>query len=99
MFNLKSNLCCLLILFFIFTAPSLPPTTEAPNTTPSDECDDDQASCHSGTGDDYDVTGANIAFMRLQPTPPLPFLPFLLLWLTFDQLPCPLVQCNSLTAL
>uniref|UniRef100_A0AAX7T191 Neuropilin n=1 Tax=Astatotilapia calliptera TaxID=8154 RepID=A0AAX7T191_ASTCA len=41
-------------------APTLPPTTAIPSTTPSDECDDDQASCHSGTGDDYDVTGANI---------------------------------------
>uniref|UniRef100_A0AAX7SDU0 Neuropilin n=1 Tax=Astatotilapia calliptera TaxID=8154 RepID=A0AAX7SDU0_ASTCA len=48
-------------------APTLPPTTAIPSTTPSDECDDDQASCHSGTGDDYDVTGANIAFMRLRP--------------------------------
>uniref|UniRef100_A0A6Q2ZG67 Neuropilin n=1 Tax=Esox lucius TaxID=8010 RepID=A0A6Q2ZG67_ESOLU len=38
-------------------APTLPPTTPPPPTTPSDECDDDQASCHSGTGDDYDVTG------------------------------------------
>ncbi|KAA8580994.1 hypothetical protein FQN60_013952 [Etheostoma spectabile] len=38
-------------------APTLPPTTLVPSTTPSDECDDDQASCHSGTGDDYDVTG------------------------------------------
>uniref|UniRef100_A0A8C9ZTE3 Neuropilin n=1 Tax=Sander lucioperca TaxID=283035 RepID=A0A8C9ZTE3_SANLU len=47
-------------------APTLPPTTLVPSTTPSDECDDDQASCHSGTGDDYDVTGANIALMRLQ---------------------------------
>uniref|UniRef100_A0A669DMY6 Neuropilin n=1 Tax=Oreochromis niloticus TaxID=8128 RepID=A0A669DMY6_ORENI len=37
-------------------APTLPPTTAIPSTTPSDECDDDQASCHSGTGDDYDVT-------------------------------------------
>uniref|UniRef100_A0A8C5N751 Neuropilin n=1 Tax=Gouania willdenowi TaxID=441366 RepID=A0A8C5N751_GOUWI len=53
-------------------APTLPPTTNAPSTTPSDECDDDQASCHSGTGDDYDVTGANIAFMRLQSPPPPP---------------------------
>uniref|UniRef100_A0A8C7WS60 Neuropilin n=1 Tax=Oryzias sinensis TaxID=183150 RepID=A0A8C7WS60_9TELE len=50
-------------------APTLPPTM--PNTTPSDECDDDQANCHSGTGDDYDVTGANIAFMRLRPSLPL----------------------------
>uniref|UniRef100_A0A096M327 Neuropilin n=1 Tax=Poecilia formosa TaxID=48698 RepID=A0A096M327_POEFO len=38
-------------------SPTFPPTTPAPSTTPSDECDDDQASCHSGTGDDYDVTG------------------------------------------
>ncbi|KAM8731452.1 neuropilin-1a isoform 3-T3 [Acanthopagrus schlegelii] len=37
-------------------APTLPPTTQVPSTTPSDDCDDDQASCHSGTGDDYDVT-------------------------------------------
>uniref|UniRef100_A0A665VDJ8 Neuropilin n=1 Tax=Echeneis naucrates TaxID=173247 RepID=A0A665VDJ8_ECHNA len=46
-------------------APTLPPTTLVPSTTLSDECDDDQASCHSGTGDDYDVTGANITLMRL----------------------------------
>uniref|UniRef100_A0A8C6PHQ8 Neuropilin n=1 Tax=Nothobranchius furzeri TaxID=105023 RepID=A0A8C6PHQ8_NOTFU len=51
-------------------APTLPPTTLVTSTTPSDECDDDQASCHSGTGDDYDMTGANIAFMRLQPNIP-----------------------------
>uniref|UniRef100_A0A665VDU7 Neuropilin n=1 Tax=Echeneis naucrates TaxID=173247 RepID=A0A665VDU7_ECHNA len=50
-------------------APTLPPTTLVPSTTLSDECDDDQASCHSGTGDDYDVTGANITLMRLQPPP------------------------------
>ncbi|XP_051970638.1 neuropilin-1a isoform X3 [Xyrauchen texanus] len=31
-------------------APTVPPTTPAPSTTPSDECDDDQANCHSGTG-------------------------------------------------
>lgn len=23
-----------------------------------DECDDDQANCHSGTGDDFQLTGA-----------------------------------------
>uniref|UniRef100_A0AAQ5YKQ2 Neuropilin n=1 Tax=Amphiprion ocellaris TaxID=80972 RepID=A0AAQ5YKQ2_AMPOC len=56
-------------------APTLPPITVVPSTTPSDECDDDQASCHSGTGDDYDVTGANIAFMRLRPTLPSPCCP------------------------
>ncbi|XP_029555183.1 LOW QUALITY PROTEIN: neuropilin-1a-like [Salmo trutta] len=38
-------------------APTIPPTTPAPTTVPSDDCDDDQASCHSGTGDDYEVTG------------------------------------------
>uniref|UniRef100_A0A8C7KM88 Neuropilin n=1 Tax=Oncorhynchus kisutch TaxID=8019 RepID=A0A8C7KM88_ONCKI len=37
-------------------APTIPPTTPAPTTAPSDDCDDDQASCHSGTGDDYEVT-------------------------------------------
>ncbi|XP_031439412.1 neuropilin-1a isoform X2 [Clupea harengus] len=32
-------------------APTLPPTTPAPSTTASaDECDDEQANCHSGTG-------------------------------------------------
>nr|XP_046212279.1 neuropilin-1a-like isoform X3 [Oncorhynchus gorbuscha] len=41
-------------------APTPLPTTLA-STTPSDECDDDQASCHSGTGDDYDVTGGTTA--------------------------------------
>uniref|UniRef100_A0A6Q2ZFB4 Neuropilin n=1 Tax=Esox lucius TaxID=8010 RepID=A0A6Q2ZFB4_ESOLU len=44
-------------------APTLPPTTPPPPTTPSDECDDDQASCHSGTGDDYDVTGGSGNFI------------------------------------
>ncbi|XP_076827511.1 neuropilin-1a isoform X1 [Brachyhypopomus gauderio] len=38
-------------------APTVPPTMPAPPTTPADECDDEQASCHSGTGDDYDQTG------------------------------------------
>uniref|UniRef100_A0A7N8Y418 Neuropilin n=1 Tax=Mastacembelus armatus TaxID=205130 RepID=A0A7N8Y418_9TELE len=37
-------------------APTLPATTIIPSITQSDECDDDHASCHSGTGDDYDVT-------------------------------------------
>ncbi|XP_028826652.1 neuropilin-1a isoform X2 [Denticeps clupeoides] len=31
-------------------APTVPPTTLAPSTAPSDECDDEQANCHSGTG-------------------------------------------------
>lgn len=76
MFNLKSNHCCLLSLSFLtITAPTLPPTTVVPSTTPSDECDDDQASCHSGTGDDYDVTGANITLMRLQAILPVVALP------------------------
>nr|XP_057915331.1 neuropilin-1a isoform X3 [Doryrhamphus excisus] len=38
-------------------APTIPPSTALPATTPSDECDEEQASCHSGTGDDYEVTG------------------------------------------
>ncbi|XP_036377289.1 neuropilin-1a isoform X1 [Megalops cyprinoides] len=38
-------------------APTAPPTTPAATTTIPDECDDEQASCHSGTGDDYDATG------------------------------------------
>uniref|UniRef100_A0A4W5NYQ7 Neuropilin n=1 Tax=Hucho hucho TaxID=62062 RepID=A0A4W5NYQ7_9TELE len=38
-------------------APTIPSTTPAPTTAPSDDCDDDQASCHSGTGDDYEVAG------------------------------------------
>uniref|UniRef100_A0A8C7TWF8 Neuropilin n=1 Tax=Oncorhynchus mykiss TaxID=8022 RepID=A0A8C7TWF8_ONCMY len=63
-------------------APTPLPTTLA-STTPSDECDDDQASCHSGTGDDYDVTGANITLMRLLSHLPLyPYSPFL--WFACD---------------
>lgn len=69
----RSNPWCLLPCLL---APTLPPTTVVPSTTPSDECDDDQTSCHSGTGDDYDETGANIAFMRLRPTFPSPLFPF-----------------------
>uniref|UniRef100_A0A8C8M7N3 Neuropilin n=1 Tax=Oncorhynchus tshawytscha TaxID=74940 RepID=A0A8C8M7N3_ONCTS len=64
-------------------APTIPPTTPVPTTAPSDDCDDDQASCHSGTGDDYEVTGANITLMRL--LPPLllyPYSPFL--WFACD---------------
>uniref|UniRef100_A0A673ZYG6 Neuropilin n=1 Tax=Salmo trutta TaxID=8032 RepID=A0A673ZYG6_SALTR len=44
-------------------APTIPPTTPAPTTVPSDDCDDDQASCHSGTGDDYEVTGGSGNFI------------------------------------
>uniref|UniRef100_A0A8C7J0Z1 Neuropilin n=1 Tax=Oncorhynchus kisutch TaxID=8019 RepID=A0A8C7J0Z1_ONCKI len=63
-------------------APTPLPTTLA-STTPSDECDDDQASCHSGTGDSYDVTGANITLMRLLSHLPLyPYSPFL--WFACD---------------
>ncbi|XP_055473535.1 neuropilin-1 isoform X2 [Psammomys obesus] len=35
-------------------APTAEPTT--PNGNPVDECDDDQANCHSGTGDDLQLT-------------------------------------------
>lgn len=89
---------------FILVAPTLPPTTQAPSTTPSDDCDDDQANCHSGTGDDYEVTGANIALMRLQPTS-LPFTPaaiasFCYRSLSLDSLPFSLLtQNNSCTIL
>uniref|UniRef100_A0A8C1HWC4 Neuropilin n=1 Tax=Cyprinus carpio carpio TaxID=630221 RepID=A0A8C1HWC4_CYPCA len=47
--------------------PTVPPTIPASSTAPSDECDDDQANCHSGTGDDYDQTGANTRLQRLHP--------------------------------
>uniref|UniRef100_A0A8C6SGW1 Neuropilin n=1 Tax=Neogobius melanostomus TaxID=47308 RepID=A0A8C6SGW1_9GOBI len=33
----------------------VPPSTR-PSTTASDDCDDDQTNCHSGTGDTYDLT-------------------------------------------
>jgi len=52
---------------FVSAVPTVPPTTPAASTTPSDECDDDQANCHSGTGDDYDQTGANTRLQRLHP--------------------------------
>ncbi|KAM4689297.1 LOW QUALITY PROTEIN: neuropilin-1 [Discoglossus pictus] len=35
-------------------APTSIPTT--PELNPADECDDDQANCHSGTGDDFKLT-------------------------------------------
>uniref|UniRef100_A0A8C7J5W9 Neuropilin n=1 Tax=Oncorhynchus kisutch TaxID=8019 RepID=A0A8C7J5W9_ONCKI len=63
-------------------APTPLPTTLA-STTPSDECDDDQASCHSGTGDSYDVTGANITLMRLLSHLPLyPYSRYIITWHT-----------------
>uniref|UniRef100_A0A8C9T0Q8 Neuropilin n=1 Tax=Scleropages formosus TaxID=113540 RepID=A0A8C9T0Q8_SCLFO len=38
---------------------------QAPATTSvPDECDDEQANCHSGTGDDYDVTGADTTLIH-----------------------------------
>ncbi|KAJ8278049.1 hypothetical protein GJAV_G00083270 [Gymnothorax javanicus] len=43
-------------------APTEPPTTLATSTVVPNECDDEQASCHSGTGDDYDATaGTTVA--------------------------------------
>ncbi|XP_023661755.1 neuropilin-1a isoform X1 [Paramormyrops kingsleyae] len=39
--------------------PTAPPTSPAASTATSDECDDEQAGCHSGTGDDYDTTGVS----------------------------------------
>uniref|UniRef100_A0A8C7N506 Neuropilin n=1 Tax=Oncorhynchus kisutch TaxID=8019 RepID=A0A8C7N506_ONCKI len=75
-------------------APTIPPTTPAPTTAPSDDCDDDQASCHSGTGDDYEVTGANITLMRL--LPPLLLYPYSLMTshLPFSHWPFPLVMSH-----
>lgn len=40
----------------LVSAPTTGPTT--PNGNLVDECDDDQANCHSGTGDDFQLTGA-----------------------------------------
>ncbi|KAK6492242.1 neuropilin-1a isoform X1 [Huso huso] len=48
---------------------------EAPTSVPSttvisliDECDDDQANCHSGTGDDYDLPGGGAVQITDEPT-------------------------------
>lgn len=70
--------------FIIITAPTAPPTTVRPSTSLLDECGYDQASCHSTTGDDYNVTGANIALMRLQANSHSPLSPCHLLCLTLD---------------
>lgn len=40
----------------LVSVPTAGPMT--PNGNPVDECDDDQANCHSGTGDDFQLTGA-----------------------------------------
>uniref|UniRef100_A0A8K9WV05 Neuropilin n=1 Tax=Oncorhynchus mykiss TaxID=8022 RepID=A0A8K9WV05_ONCMY len=74
-------------------APTIPPTTSAPTTAPSDDCDDDQASCHSGTGDDYEVTGANITLMRL--LPPLLLYPYSHFILTFLWFACDFGWAND----
>lgn len=71
----QSANCLLSLSFVIITAPTMPPATVGPSTTLLDECGYDQASCHSSTGDDYSVTGANIALMRQQATPTRPSLP------------------------
>uniref|UniRef100_A0AAR2L0Z9 Neuropilin n=1 Tax=Pygocentrus nattereri TaxID=42514 RepID=A0AAR2L0Z9_PYGNA len=65
-------------------APTMPPTTPAPPTTPSDECDDEQANCHSGTGDDYDQTGANTSLQKLRPFSPHCTLQNSFLWFACD---------------
>uniref|UniRef100_A0A8C8M9T7 Neuropilin n=1 Tax=Oncorhynchus tshawytscha TaxID=74940 RepID=A0A8C8M9T7_ONCTS len=75
-------------------APTPLPTTLA-STTPSDECDDDQASCHSGTGDDYDVTGANITLMRLLSHLPLyPYSRYIITWHTHIHTPFLWFACD-----
>lgn len=45
-------------------APTAVPTVS--EGKPVDECDDDQANCHSGTGDDYQLTGAETILIPLQ---------------------------------
>ena len=49
--------------WIFFSAPTSGPTT--PNGNLLDECDDDQANCHSGTGDDFQLTGAETIFIPL----------------------------------
>uniref|UniRef100_A0A674I2W7 Neuropilin n=1 Tax=Terrapene triunguis TaxID=2587831 RepID=A0A674I2W7_9SAUR len=49
-----------------FEAPTSVPTTTEGN--PVDECDDDQANCHSGTGDDYQLTGGTTVLTTERPT-------------------------------
>lgn len=46
------------------SAPTAVPTVS--EGKPVDECDDDQANCHSGTGDDYQLTGAETILIPLQ---------------------------------
>ncbi|XP_039076463.1 neuropilin-1 isoform X1 [Hyaena hyaena] len=47
-------------------APTAGPTT--PNGNLVDECDDDQANCHSGTGDDFQLTGGTTVLTTEKPT-------------------------------
>lgn len=47
-------------LGFVSAPTALPTVSEG---KPMDECDDDQANCHSGTGDDYQLTGAETIFI------------------------------------
>ncbi|KAH0627564.1 hypothetical protein JD844_003412 [Phrynosoma platyrhinos] len=46
--------------------PTSIPTTADSNLV--DECDDDQANCHSGTGDDFQLTGSTTAMITERPT-------------------------------
>ncbi|PNI60922.1 NRP1 isoform 13, partial [Pan troglodytes] len=46
--------------------PTAGPTT--PNGNLVDECDDDQANCHSGTGDDFQLTGGTTVLATEKPT-------------------------------
>lgn len=47
-------------------APTAVPTVS--EGKPVDECDDDQANCHSGTGDDYQLTGGTTVLNTEKPT-------------------------------
>uniref|UniRef100_A0A8C5P4A7 Neuropilin n=1 Tax=Jaculus jaculus TaxID=51337 RepID=A0A8C5P4A7_JACJA len=50
----------------LLSAPTAGPTT--PNGNLVDECDDDQANCHSGTGDDFQLTGGTTVLTTEKPT-------------------------------
>lgn len=54
----------------LFSVPTSVPTT--PDSNLVDECDDDQANCHSGTGDDFQLTGAETIFIPLPQSIPVP---------------------------
>lgn len=58
-----SSMCFNRMTGFVSAPTAVPTVSEG---KPVDECDDDQANCHSGTGDDYQLTGAETIFIPLQ---------------------------------